>query len=115
MVKTYFYTNTAETKLPDEFLTSKKPKYIHVLHCRCVYGDCLVGDVELHASFIQRNDYFDSFVCYTNTILTKYKKYQVTNPRPTFKVWFTDMEGKKVDVQRFKLEMMLEYWMQVQV
>ena len=109
MVKTYFYTNTLETKLPDEFIASKNPKFIHVIHCRCIFNDYLVGDVELHASFIQRNDYFDGFVCYTNTILTKYKKYEVTRPRPTFKVWFTDMDGKPVDVQRFKLELMLEY------
>ena len=77
MVKTYFYTSTEETKLPDEFLVSKNVKYIHVLHCRCVYNEGLAGDIELHASFIQRHDYRDSFVCYTNTILTKYKKYEV--------------------------------------
>ena len=51
MVKTYFYTSTEETKLPDEFLVSKNVKYIHVLHCRCVYNEGLAGDIELHASF----------------------------------------------------------------
>ena len=122
MVKTYFYTSTEETKLPDEFLVSKNVKYIHVLHCRCVYNEGLAGDIELHASFIQRHDYRDSasfiqrhdyrdsFVCYTNTILTKYKKYEVVRPKPTFKVWFTNMNGEKVDVQNFNLELMLEYW-----
>ena len=77
---------------------------------RCVYNEGLAGDIELHASFIQRHDYRDSFVCYTNTILTKYKKYEVVRPRPTFKVWFTNMNGEKVDVQNFNLELMLEYW-----
>ena len=81
-IKTYFYTSTEETKLPDDFLVSKNVKYIHVLHCRCVYNEGLAGDIELHASFIQRHDYRDSFVCYTNTILTKYKKYEVVRPRP---------------------------------
>ena len=109
MVKTYFYTNTLETKLPDEFINSSNRKFIHVIHCRCVFNDYLVGDAELHASFIQRNDYFDSFVCFTNTILTKYKKYEVTRPRPTFKVWFSDMEGNPIEVQNFMLELMLEY------
>ena len=108
-IKTYFYTSTEETKLPDDFLVSKNVKYIHVLHCRCVYNEGLAGDIELHASFIQRHDYRDSFVCYTNTILTKYKKYEVVRPRPTFKVWFTNMNGEKVDVQNFNLELMLEY------
>ena len=69
----------------------------------------LAGDIELHASFIQRHDFRDSFVCYTNTILTKYKKYEVVRPKPTFKVWFTNMNGEKVDVQNFNLELMLEY------
>ena len=109
MVKTYFYTSKTETKLPDEFLVSKNPKFIHVIHCRCRYNEHLVGDIELHASFIQRHDYRDSFVCYTNTILTKYKKYEVVRPKPTFKVWFSDMNGEKVDVQNFNLELMLEY------
>ena len=108
-IKTYFYTSTEETKLPDEFLVSKNVKYIHVLHCRCVYNEGLAGDIELHASFIQRHDFRDSFVCYTNTILTKYKKYEVVRPKPTFKVWFTNMNGEKVDVQNFNLELMLEY------
>ena len=109
MTKTYFYTSTRETKLPDEFLTSPNRKFIHVMHCRCVYNEHLVGDSELHASFIQRHDYRDSFVCYTNTILTKYKKYEVNRPRPTFRVWFTDMNGNEVDIQTFNLELMLEY------
>ena len=108
-IKTYFYTSTEETKLPDEFLVSKNVKFIHVLHCRCVYNEGLAGDIELHASFIQRHDFRDSFVCYTNTILTKYKKYEVVRPKPTFKVWFTNMNGEKVDVQNFNLELMLEY------
>ncbi len=109
MVKTYFYTNTTETKFPDEFIYSRNNKYIHVLHCRCVYNDYMVGDIELHCGFIQRNDYFDGFCCYTNTILTKYKKYEYSGTKPTFKVWFTDMDGNTVDVSKFKLELMLEY------
>ena len=109
MVKTYFYTNTLETKLPDEFITSANKKFIHVIHCRCIYSNYLVGDIKLHASFIQRHDYMDSFVCFTNTILTKYKKYEVTRPKPTFKIWFSDMEGNTVEVQNFVLELMLEY------
>ena len=109
MTKTYFYTNTLETTLPDEFINSKNQKFIHVIHCRCKYNDYLVGDIKLHASFIQRHDYMDSFVCFTNTILTKYKKDEVTRPKSTFTIWFSDMDGNTVGVQNFILELMLEY------
>lgn len=107
--KTYFITNTLETKFPDEFIYSRNPKYIQVIHCRCIYNDYMVGDVELHTNFIQRNDYFDGFVCYTNTILTKYKKYEYTGTKPNFKIWFTDMDGNEVSVQNFKLDLLLIY------
>ncbi len=107
--KTYFYTNTLETTLPNEFIYSRNPKYIQVIHCRCIFNEYMVGDIELHTNLIQRNDYFDGFVCFTNTVLTKYKKYEFTGTKPTFKVWFTDMEGNSVDVQRFKLELLLVY------
>lgn len=70
----------------------------------------MVGDVELHANFIERDNYLDSFVCFTNTILTKYKKYEVTKPKDSFKIWFTDLMGNLIDVQQFVLELMLEFW-----
>ena len=69
----------------------------------------MVGDIMLHCSFIERDNYLDSFVCFTNTILTKYKKYEITQPKDTFKVWFTDLMGNLIDVQQFVLELMIEY------
>ncbi len=109
VTKTYFYTNTMTTKLPDAFVFSRNPRFIHVLHCRCIYGDHLVGDIEMHTNFIQRDDYFDAFCIYTNTILTKYKKYEYCGSKQTFDIWFTDMDGQPVDVSKFKLELLLEY------
>ncbi len=108
-MKTYFVTNTLNTTLPAAFVYSTNPKFIHVQHCRAIFKDYLVGDIEMHASFIQRDGYCDNFVCFTNTQLTKYKKYQITGSKPSFIVWFTDMNGKHVNVQNFKLELMLEY------
>ena len=74
-----------------------------------VYITIILLVMLMHASFIQRNDYFNGFVCYTNTVLTKYKKYELTRPKPIFKIRFTDMDGNEVEVQNFKLELMLEY------
>ena len=107
--KTYFYANTLEFNLPTEFITSRNERYIHVINCRCLYQGYLVGDAELHASFVQRNNYFDSFITFTNTYLTQYKKYEFVGTNPYVKVWFTDMDGNKIDVEKFKLELMLEY------
>ncbi len=109
MVKTYFITDSLYNSFPVEFTCSREPKFIHIQHCRAVFKDYLVGDIELHASFIQRNGYCDNFVCFTNFTMTKYKKYEYTGTRPDFRIWFTDMNGNPVTVQNFKLEMMLEY------
>ncbi len=109
MVKTYFIVDKYENQFPWQFTATLKPKFIHVQHCRCIYKDSLVGDVQLHASFVLRDAYLNGFVCYTNTILTKYKKYEYTSSISNFNVWFTDMDGKPIDVQNFTLEMMLEY------
>ena len=115
--KTYFYVNGAgnspskvyERKFPHQFITSTNQKYIHVIHCRCLFADALVGDVMLHCDFIERDNYLDSFVCFTNTILTKYKKYEVVRPKDKFKIWFTDCNNNLINVQQFVLELMLEY------
>ena len=116
-VKTYFYVQGAgnspskyyERKFPHEFTSSNNPKFIHVIHCRCLFSNAMVGDVMLHCSFIERDNYLDSFVCFTNTILTKYKKYEITKPKDTFRIWFTDLIGNLINVQQFVLELLLEY------
>lgn len=91
--KTYFYISGSgnspskvyERKFPHQFITSNNPKFIHVIHCRCLFANSLVGD-GMHCNFIERDNYLDSFVCFTNTILTKYKKYEITRPKDTFKI-----------------------------
>jgi len=108
-VKTYFYVTTSTTQWPMTFNTSLRPKFIHVIHCRAVYQDYMVGDLQLHASFIQRDGFMDDFVCFTNTVLTKYKKYAFNGNRPDFRVWFTDMNGDPIAAVTFVLELMLEY------
>jgi hypothetical protein len=77
----------------------------------------LVGDIQVHADFIERNHDLDYFACFTNTQLTKYKKWEVLSPRQTFKIWFTDMEGNpfpvktkaEAEVEQRRQEMRLAY------
>ena len=117
VTKTYFYVQGAgdspskyyERKWPHEFMFSKNPKYIHVIHCRCIFSNALVGDFMLHASFVERDNYLDSFICFTNTVLCKYKKYEVNHVKDHFRIWFTDLNGNLINVQQFVLELMLEY------
>jgi hypothetical protein len=102
--KTYLVTNTLETKFPIDFICSRNRKWIVLQNCRCVYknlynNDYLTADVRVHCDFIERNHYLDSFACFTNTQLTKYKKWEIASPRQTFKVWFTDMDGNPIKVK----------------
>jgi hypothetical protein len=60
--------------------------------------DYLTSDIMVHCDFIERDHYLDYFAGFTNTILTKYKKWEVNSPRPTFRIWFTDMEGNVIPV-----------------
>ncbi len=108
-MKSYFYTSSLETKLPHEFVYSENPKYIIVIHCRAIYADSMVGDIKMHASFIERNRYDNGFCIFTNTILTKYKKYEIKRRDPSFTLNFTDMNGQSIDPQSFTLELLLVY------
>jgi hypothetical protein len=59
----------------------------------------LVYDIQVHADWVERDAFLDSFICFGNTQLTKYKKWKVQSPKQTFKIWFSDMQGKKLRVK----------------
>jgi hypothetical protein len=109
--KTYFVTDQLVNKFPIEFTSSKNRKYIVVQHCRCIYNEYLTGDIQVHADFIQRNHYLDYFACFTNTIMTKYKKFEFIGSQPGFTIWFTNMSGEDMTdrVSNFVLELLLIY------
>jgi hypothetical protein len=101
--KTYLITNTTNTTFPHEFYMSRNPRYILFQNCRCVYrnstgNDYVTSDIQVHADWIERDAYLNHFAGFANTILTKYKKWQVRIPRQSFNIWFTDMNGKKIPV-----------------
>ena len=80
--KTYFHVNKIESKFPIDFAQSKNDKYIQVKWCKAIYEGELVGDIMVHASFVQRDGYLDNFICFTNTGESqKYiAKYQLPIP-----------------------------------
>jgi hypothetical protein len=71
----------------------------------------------VHADFIERDHDLDYFACFSNTQLTKYKKWEIKAPKQTFKIWFTDMNGVSIivktkaeeEVERRREEMLKQY------
>ena len=101
VVKTYFITNTLESTLPPEFVAARGKKYIVVRECVATIGDegYMPYDLALHADFIYRDNYLDSFVGFCNVLDngSKPPKYLYPeNGRKNFKVWFSGMDMKPI-------------------
>lgn len=109
ITKTYFYTTQIDNKFPCEFIQSKNNKYIKVISCKLKYKNYLVGDVKVHASFIERDHYDDYFCIMANQDNGYVKKYQYISYTQDFQIWFTNLEGKKIKPDSFILEMLLIY------
>lgn len=109
-MKTYFWTNTKQNTLPAEFVGSKNRKWIVVEECKATLNDTLIGDVIMHADFIQRDHYLNYSCCFVNEEANRdTAKYEIINYQPTFKVWFTDLEQNPVEPQAFTLRLLLIY------
>ena len=108
--KTYFWTNTKENILPAEFVASRNKKWIIVEECKAILNDTLIGDVIMHASFVQRDAYLDSSVCFVNEEANRdTAKYEIISYQPSFKIWFTDLFQKPIEPQAFTLRLLLIY------
>lgn len=109
--KTYLHTNTLTTRFPIDFRQSKNEKFIQVKWCKALYNGKLVGDIMVHADFVQRDGYLDNFICFTNTGESqKYiAKYNFIGTTPEFNIWFTDMQGNIINVDSFVLSLLLIY------
>ena len=97
--KTYFWTDRLDNRLPPE-----------VQGCKATLKDKLVGDVILHADFIPRDHYLDYACCFVNEDAKRdVAKYEITNNRADFNLWFTDLKNQKVDIEAFALRLLLVY------
>ena len=106
--KTYFWTNQMENDFPPEFIASRNQKWIVVEECKATYKDVLVGDVIMHADFIQRDHYMDYACCFVNEEANRNTaKYEYNNYQPKFKIWFTDLKGNNVEIEAFALRLLL--------
>ena len=96
---------------PPEFVASRNPKWIVIEECKATMKDALVGDVLLHADFIHRDHYLDYACCFVNEEANKdTAKYELDSQiRQSFKLWFTDLHGKMVDMDAFVFRALLIY------
>lgn len=108
--KTYFWTNTLVNRFPPEFVSSKNRKWIVVQGCKATFKDKLVGDVIMHADFIQRDHFLDYSCCFVNEDASRdVAKYEIINDIKTFRIWFTDLKQNPVDIEDFALKLLLIY------
>ena len=112
VIKTYFITNTFITSFPSDFINAKGEKYIEVRLCQATVDGYITGDLCLHADFIIRDNYCDSFVNICNVLNQsgRFDKYSYPiKAKKEFRVWFTDLKGNEVIPDAFILKLLLTY------
>ena len=120
--KEYFITDKLKTNYPWDFIHSTNAnKSVHVIACTLFKEEPNVETKimefsvpkysSLHANFIHRGKYLDSFVCYCNQPLEKRKKYQQMIKDDYLEIWFKYYDGSPLDMENvhFILELMLEF------
>lgn len=110
ITKTYLWVNQLENEFPPDFMASKNKRFIVVEQCKALYNDKLIGDIILHADFIERDHYLDYACCFVNEQPNRdTAKYEYKGYKKNFKLWFTDMNLNPVDVDSFCLRLLLIY------
>jgi hypothetical protein len=99
----------SETQLPNWFINSTNPKQIVVRNCKVVMDDALVNDIKMHSNIVKFAAYDDSFICFTNELMVKPKKYRWDSLEKTIKIWFTNMANQPVAVTAFHVDILLIY------
>ena len=110
ITKTYYWTNKTKNEFPPDFVASKNKRYIIVEQVKALYNNTLIGDIILHADFIERDHYLDYACCFVNEQPNKdTAKYEYKGYRKDFNLWFTDMKMNPIDVDCFCLRLLLIY------
>ena len=111
------YTTTINAmyhfRFPEAFINSKNKRWVEIHHCKVLYDDANVGDLVLHSDIVQRDPYLDHTIMNVNETRTKYKKYEYTQQKQYFTIWFTSFAHPDLQVLdrnlTFLCEMMLIY------
>jgi hypothetical protein len=120
MQKTYFPISSTsygsidkdvklEVRLPVYFRDSQQEKYIVIRNCKIIVEDALVSDVKFHSDIVRENPYDDYFICFTNELMVKPKKYRWKNSSNTITIWFTDMRNNSIPATDYLIDILLIY------
>ena len=112
--KRYLNINRFVTELPRPFVNSPNKKYIEVVDVNIFIDDLLISDeieafhhpnfISFHADFVQEYRELDQHIQMANTVLTKRKKYQMLTTMDKIEIWFTDINGQKLNKNNLVLE-----------
>jgi hypothetical protein len=103
-------TGKLEVRLPVFFTNSINPqKFIEVRHCKVIYKDALVNDVKLHSDIIKEHPFDDHFICFTNEVLVKPRKYKWNSSEKTLRIWFSDIRNNPIELTDFHIDILLMY------
>jgi hypothetical protein len=96
--------------LPPFFCNSRnEEKYIVVRHCKVIVSDALVNDVKLHSDIVSENPWDDHFICFSNEVMVKPKKYKWNSTNKTINIWFTDMRNNSINPIDYHIDLLLMY------
>jgi hypothetical protein len=88
-----------EITLPSFFTNSmNNDKFIEVRHCKVIYKTALVNDVKLHSDIVKEYAFDDHFICFTNEVLVKPKKFKWMSSNKVFDIWFTDIRNNPIEI-----------------
>ena len=117
-----FYSETYTTvnnamftfRFPEAFINSKNRRWVEIHHCKVIYsGAADLQDIILHSDIVQRDAYLDHSIMNVNETRTKYKKYEYTQQKQHFTIWFTSFAKPTTEIKpeevTFMCEMMLIY------
>jgi len=99
-----------ECNLESEFAEAFSEKRYVVRYCFATFDKYLIGDVALQSDLIKRDSYLDHAISVINAINNSAKPYkyfyQEGSPK-RFKIWFTDMNNRRVIPDALQVKILL--------
>ena len=95
-------------RFPEAFINSKNKRWVEIHHCKAALKGTAVEDLVLHSDIIQRDAYLDHAVMNINETRTKYKKYEYTQQKTYFNLWFTAISAPETEIAADNIEFMIE-------
>jgi hypothetical protein len=95
--------------LPIFFKNSNNEKHIIVRNCKIVINNVIVNDIKLYSDIVSNDAYDDHFICFTNELMVKPKKYRWLSNSVSLNIWFSDMKNNPIEVEDYLIDILLFY------